>query len=39
MEIYLVSNNLFENNLSYSDMHDIESKKLTRPLSIEGRTC
>lgn len=36
MEIYLVSNNLFENNLSYSDMHDIESKKLTRPLSIEG---
>ena len=36
MEIYLISNNLFENNLSYADMHEIELKKLTRPLSIEG---
>ena len=36
MEIYLVSNNLFENNLSYNDRHDIEKKKMTRPLSVEG---
>ena len=36
MEIFLVSNNLYENNLSYADLHDIELKKLTRPLSIEG---
>ena len=36
MEIYLISNNLYENNLSYNDLQDIELKKLTRPLSIEG---
>ena len=36
MEIYLISNNLYENNLSYADLQDIELKKLTRPLSIEG---
>ena len=36
MEVYLISNNLFENNLSYADLDDIELKKLTRPLSIEG---
>ena len=36
MEIYLISNNLFENNLSFTDLDDIELKKLTRPLSIEG---
>lgn len=36
MEVYLISNNLFENNLSYNDRHDIEKKKITRPLSIEG---
>ena len=36
MEVYLISNNLFENNLSFADLKDIELKKLTRPLSIEG---
>lgn len=36
MEIYLICNNLFENNLSYADKHDIEKKKMTRPLSVEG---
>ncbi len=36
MEVYLISNNLFENNLSFTDLKDIELKKLTRPLSIEG---
>ncbi len=36
MEVYLISNNLYENNLSYNDLKDIELKKLTRPLSIEG---
>lgn len=36
MEVYLISNNLLENNLSYADLHDIELKKLTRPLSVEG---
>lgn len=36
MEIYLICNNLFENNLSYTDKHDIEKKKMTRPLSVEG---
>jgi len=38
MEIYLISNNLYENNLSYMDKQDIETKKMTRPLSIEGET-
>ncbi|MBE6155224.1 MAG: histidine phosphatase family protein [Firmicutes bacterium] len=36
MEIYLICNNLFENNLTYADKHDIEKKKMTRPLSVEG---
>lgn len=36
MEVYLISNNLFENNLSYADLKDIELKKLTRPLSVLG---
>ena len=36
MEVYLISNNLYENNLSFNDLKDIELKKLTRPLSIEG---
>lgn len=36
MEIYLIANNLFENNLSYADKQDIEKKKMTRPLSVEG---
>lgn len=36
MEVYLISNNLYENNLSFTDFKDIELKKLTRPLSIEG---
>ena len=38
MEVYLISNNLLENNLSYADLHDIELKKLTRPLSVAGET-
>ena len=36
MEIYLICNNLFENNLSYIDKQDIEKKKMTRPLSVDG---
>lgn len=36
MEIYLICNNLFENNLTYADKQDIEKKKMTRPLSVEG---
>lgn len=36
MEIYLISNNLYENSLAYNDRNDIEKKKMTRPLSIEG---
>lgn len=36
MEVFLISNNLYENNLSYNDRHDLEKKKMTRPLSIEG---
>lgn len=36
MEVYLISNNLFENNLSFTDLEDIELKKLTRPLSVNG---
>lgn len=36
MEVYFICNNLFENNLSYTNRHDIEQKKMTRPLSIEG---
>lgn len=36
MEVYIVSNNLYENNLTYTDKLDIEKKKMTRPLSVEG---
>lgn len=36
MEVYFICNNLFENNLSYVNRQDIEQKKMTRPLSIEG---
>lgn len=36
MEVYLICNNLFENNLTYADKQDIEKKKMTRPLSVEG---
>ena len=36
MEVYFICNNLFENNLGYTNRHDIEQKKMTRPLSIEG---
>ncbi len=36
MEVYFICNNLFENNLSYNNRQDIEQKKMTRPLSIEG---
>lgn len=36
MEIYLISNNLCENNIHYQDKENLEIKKLTRPLSIEG---
>lgn len=36
MEIFLVSNNLYENNLVYSEKKDIEQKKMTRPLSVMG---
>lgn len=36
MELYIICNNLVENNLSYDNRHDIETKKMTRPLSIEG---
>ena len=36
MEVYFICNNLFENNLSYINRQDIETKKMTRPLSIEG---
>lgn len=36
MEIYLICNNLLENNLSYPDKSDLEKIKMTRPLSIEG---
>ena len=33
MEIYLISNNLYENNLTYTDKQDIEKKKMTRTQS------
>lgn len=36
MEIYFICNNLFENNLTYYDKENIEKKKMTRPLSVEG---
>ena len=36
MKIYFICNNLYENNLSYNSSHEIEQKKMTRPLSIEG---
>lgn len=36
MKIILVSNNLYENNLSYSDKDNLEKKKMARPLSVEG---
>ena len=36
MEIFLVSNNLHENNLTYTDHDDLDTKISTRPLSIEG---
>ncbi len=36
MEIYLVSNNLYENNISYLERGNIEKKKISRPLSIVG---
>ena len=38
MEVYFICNNLFENNLSYNNRQDIEQKKMTRPLSIEGES-
>ncbi len=38
MEVYFICNNLFENNLSYINRQDIEIKKMTRPLSIEGES-
>lgn len=36
MEIYIICNNLYENNLTFSDKLDIERKKMTRPLSVYG---
>ncbi|NMA51043.1 MAG: histidine phosphatase family protein [Mollicutes bacterium] len=36
MEVYLVSNNLYENNISYYERGDIEKKRISRPLSIAG---
>lgn len=36
MKLYLISNNLYENNISYTDKNNLELKKMTRPLSIEG---
>ena len=36
MKILLVSNNLYENSIAYTDKNDLEKKKMTRPLSIEG---
>ena len=36
MKILLVSNNLYENSVLYTDKKDLEKKKMTRPLSIEG---
>lgn len=36
MEIYLISDNLYENSISFSDRKNIEAKKMSRPLSIEG---
>lgn len=39
MEIYLISNNLLENNIAYSDKSNLEKIKMTRPLSIEGETA
>ncbi len=36
MKIILVSNNLYENSIAYTDKNDLEKKKMTRPLSIEG---
>ena len=36
MKILLVSNNLYENSVAYTDKKDLEKKKMTRPLSIEG---
>lgn len=36
MEIFLISNNLYENHLSFASRDNIEKKKLARPLSIIG---
>ena len=36
MRILLISNNLYENSVLYTDKKDLEKKKMTRPLSIEG---
>jgi len=36
MKVYLISNNLYENNISYTNKNNLELKKMTRPLSIEG---
>ena len=36
MKIILVSNNLYENNIAYTDKNNLELKKMVRPLSIEG---
>lgn len=39
MEVYLICNDLYENNLAYLDRNEIEKKKMTRPLSIEGENA
>lgn len=38
MELYIICNNLVENNLVYDNRHDIETKKMTRPLSTSGES-
>lgn len=36
MTLYLISNNLVENNLTFESMESVLEKRITRPLSIEG---
>ena len=36
MKVYLVSNNLVVNNISYESTESIEAKRISRPLSIDG---
>ena len=36
MEVYLISNNLYENRIGYQTKDNIDKKRMTRPLSVEG---